>query len=303
LILSEHCLTFEIKDFFSFVFNFYKMAPDLLGFNLMNSGSLKVSCFSPNTGMQVGDQIEGGAEVKKKTLCGIGAILSSAVIAASSITAMAADVDVYAEGAYTDTDLVVYIYANITGDPLVSAGVQLPYDNTKLTLTSAVKNTDDWYFGTTSVKYPYQDPQDTGSSVVFICGKIDEGNPTAGVTGARKLIGKATFIRTDSTDPGTSPEAYFGSTSLGLGVIRTDGEVFANFVTAGEAVLDNTASLDMTSVIIRERGDANADHLITNSDYFAAKTLITTGIYKVYADCNADNLITNSDFFCIKSLM
>jgi len=242
--------------------------------------------------------------MKKKTLCGIAAILSTAVIAASSITALAADVNVYAEGAYTDTNLVVYIYADInTADPLVSAGVQLPYDNTKLTLTSAVKNDDDWYFGTPADKKTYQDPQNTGSSVVFLCGKIDATTPTAGVTGPRKLIGTATFTRTDSTDPGTTPETYFGSTPLDLGVIRTDGEVFANFVTTGEAVLDNTASLDLSSIIIRERGDANADGLITNSDYFAAKTLITNGIYKVYADCNADGLITNSDYFCIKSLM
>lgn len=240
--------------------------------------------------------------MNKKTTFGIAGILSSAVIAASGITAMAADVDVYAEGAYTDTDLVIYIYADINSDPLVSAGVQLTYDNSKLTLTSAEKNETDWYFGSTTEKYTYQDPQDTGSAVIFLCGKIDEGNPTAGVTGTRKLIGKATFTRTESAAPGTSPETYFGS-ALGLGITRPAPDEFANFVTTGEAVLDNVTNGVSYNITIRKRGDANADSVITNSDYFAAKTLITNGIYKAYADCNADGIITNSDFFCIKSLM
>jgi hypothetical protein len=41
---------------------------------------------------------------------------------------VAAGVDVYAEGAYTDTDLVVYIYAKINGGTVLrSAGVKLTY--------------------------------------------------------------------------------------------------------------------------------------------------------------------------------
>ncbi|MBU4262277.1 MAG: hypothetical protein KKC76_10470 [Proteobacteria bacterium] len=239
--------------------------------------------------------------MKKKTLCSIAGIISSAVIAASSITALAADVDVYAEGAYTDTDLVVYIYADInTADPLVSAGVKLSYDSSKLTFASAIKNDTDWYFGTSALKHPYQDPQDTGSSVVFLCGKIDEITPTEGVTGTRKLIGKATFNRTESAAPGTSPETYFGS-ALELGVTRTDGGEFANFVTTGEAVLDNTASLDMSNVIIRERGDANADGTISVQDILRAKSLIGTTDFPVYSDCNDSGDISVQDILCIKS--
>jgi hypothetical protein len=193
----------------------------------------------PTSGLRIGKILKGGTEVNKKTTFGIAGILSSAVIAASSFTAMAADVDVYAEGAYTATDLVVYIYADInTADPLVSAGVQLSYDNSKLMLASAQKNDTDWYFGTSALKFPYQDPQDTGSAVVFLCGKIDETTPTSGVAGTRKLIGKATFTRTESAVLGTSPETYFGS-ALGLGITRPAPDEFANFVTTGEAVLDN----------------------------------------------------------------
>lgn len=233
----------------------------------------------------------------------VAGMVSIAVVAASSLTASAADVDVYAEGAYTDTNLVVYLYADINADPLVSAGVQLTYDNTKLALTAAEKNQADWYFGTPGALYAYQEPQDTGSAVVFLGGKLDTDTPDAGVAGSRKLIGKATFTRTDGgTAPGASPEAYFGA-GLGLGIVRTSPEVFANFATTNGAVLDTAENGVSYAVMIRERGDANTDKLITNSDYFAAKALITSGIYKVYADCNADGVITNSDFFCIKSLM
>jgi len=232
----------------------------------------------------------------------IAGMVSMAVVAVSNLTALAADVDVYAEGAYTDTKLDVYLYADMNADPLVSAGVQLTYDPAKLTLTSAVKNETDWYFGTPGAPYAYQEPQDTGNAVIFLGGKLDTGTPAAGVSGTRKLIGTATFTRTEGVPPGSTPEAYFGA-SLGLGIIRTPPEVFANFVTTTNMVLDSAADGVSFAVMIRERGDANADGVITNSDYFTAKTLITTGMYRVYADCNADGVITNSDFFCIKSLM
>ncbi|MBI5557014.1 MAG: hypothetical protein HY885_05205 [Deltaproteobacteria bacterium] len=238
--------------------------------------------------------------MRKKVKYSLAGILSSAVIAASSLTALAADVDAYAEGAYTDTDLVVYIYADINAAPLVSAGVQLSYDNSKLTLASAVKNDTDWYFGTPVQKYAYQDPQDTGSAVVFLCGKIDETTPTAGVTGARKLIGKATFTRNESAAPGATPETYFGS-ALGLGVTRTDGGEFANFVTNAEVVLDNGGV--SYAVKIRKRGDANADGLINVQDVLKVKSYIGTTNFPVYADCNNSGDINVQDVLCVKSKM
>lgn len=240
--------------------------------------------------------------MNKKATFGIAGILFSAVIAASGISAMAADVDVYAEGAYTATDLVVYIYADInTADPLVSAGVQLTYDNSKLTLTSAAKNEDAWYFGTTTQKYSYQDPQDTGSAVIFMCGKIDEGNPTAGVVGTRKLIGKATFTRTESAASGTSPETYFGS-ALGLGITRTDGGEFANFVTTGEEVLDNGGV--SYAVKIRKRGDVNGDGRINVQDIAAVKYYTQHGgpLYP-WIDCNGDGVVNVQDMACVKYKM
>lgn len=238
--------------------------------------------------------------MKKQMKCGIAGLLTTAAICASALTASAADVNVYAEGAYTDTELVVAIYADISPTPLVSAGVQLTYDNSKLALTSAERNEADWYFGTAAQKYPYQAPQDNGSAVIFLCGRIDEDNPTAGVSGTRKLIGKATFLRSETSLPIASPESYFGA-ALGLGIIRVEPAQFANFVTTGEAVLDNTAALDMTQVIIRERGDANGDGTISVQDILRAKTLIGTSDFPVYSDCNDSGDISVQDILCIKS--
>lgn len=49
---------------------------------------------------------------------------------------LAADVDVYAKGAYTEADLVLYIYADITPD-ILSYGVKVIFDTSEVTLTSA----------------------------------------------------------------------------------------------------------------------------------------------------------------------
>ncbi len=57
----------------------------------------------------------------------------------SGLTASAA-VDIYAEGAYTDSDLVVYIYADIDTDAVCSAGVKLTYDSGVVSVVSAEKN-------------------------------------------------------------------------------------------------------------------------------------------------------------------
>jgi len=241
--------------------------------------------------------------VRGKSKCVVAGVLSIAVVAASSLTVLAADVDVYAEGAYTDTNLVVYIYVDMNAAPLVSAGVQLTYDSSKLELSSAVKNQTDWYFGTSAAPYAYQEPLDTGSAVVFLGGKLDTATPEAGVTGERKLIGKATFARSESAAPGTSPETYFGS-ALGLGITRPAPDVFANFVTNAGAVLDTAANGVSYAIIIRERGDANADGNVTPADMVAVKNAYYANaslLCRPAADCNADENITPADMVCIKN--
>lgn len=241
--------------------------------------------------------------MKKLMKYSLAGLMSAAAITASAFSASAADVDVYAEGAYTDTDLVVYLYADInTTDPLVSAGVSLNYDTAVLTFAGATKNETDWYFGEPGATHNYVDPDDTAGTgkVTYLLGKIRESAPSEGVSGSRVLLGTATFSHSGVTLGGATPEDYFGVTmSLGK-----DVATFANFVTNGASttdpiVVENDGSVDMSSVTIRERGDADADDYITNSDFFAIKVLINNK-YVVYADCDADGYVTNSDFFCVK---
>ena len=202
-------------------------------------------------------------------------------------------VSVYAESAYTDSDLAVYVYADIPSPmALISMGIKVNYDSTKLTVGSMEKNEGVWYFGTSSHKYPYVDPEDTGNSVIILGGKLDTSNPTAGVTGNRVLLGKIVFNRSESGDPGSNPEDYFGiSVELGK------GGTYANFVDTDGNELDDGVTF---SAIVRERGDANIDHVITNLDMFKVKDLIIQDTYSVFADCNDDGVITNLDMFCVK---
>jgi hypothetical protein len=95
---------------------------------------------------------------------------------------LGADVDVYAEGAYTETDLVIYLYADITPD-ILSYGVKLTYDTSELTLTGAEKNEAAWFFGdgTPTGNYDYMPPETaTLGEVIIIGGKLDTAAPTGG---------------------------------------------------------------------------------------------------------------------------
>jgi len=238
--------------------------------------------------------------VKGKKMYLAAGLLAIAAVGASGGSVSAADVDVYAEGAYTDTKLDVYIYADMNAEPLVSAGVRLTYDNTKLTFVSAEKNETDWYFGAPGATHEYQNPQNTGDAVVFLGGKLDTAAPGAGVTGSRKLIGKATFNRTENSSPGLTSEAHFGAT-LGLGIVRTAPDVFANFVTTSGAELDTIENGVSYSVMIRERGDANANGQITGTDKATVHYYITheDGVFHPWMDCNANEQITGTDKACI----
>ena len=208
----------------------------------------------------------------------------------------AAAVTVYAEGAYTDSDLVVYIYADIDTDAICSAGVKLTYDNTVLTVAAAEKNDDVWYMGDGTTNETYMDPEDVGDGVIVICGKLDTADPTAGVMDSRVLLGKVTFniVGAPITTPVADPEAHFGiSVELGRG-----GD-FANFVTVAGTEIDDAVVFD--GAIVRERGDANASGDITSADMFKIRSLLGSGEYIVYADCNGSGDITGADMFCVRS--
>lgn len=244
--------------------------------------------------------------MRKRIKYSLAGIMTSAIIgSAACFSASAATVDVYAEGAYTDTDLVVYIYADIS-QPIVSAGVALSYDNTKLSVLSADKNEDTWYFGQAGVQtYDYQDPADRGSDVLFLCGKIEETDPLQGVSGTRVLIGKATFQRLESGSPGTTPEAYFGA-GLDVGIVRTPPAEFANFVTTSEVVLDSEVDGLSFATTIRERGDANGDGIIDGRDLRVLRGLSSGTDVAVWANCTGDvidgvQIIDSRDIRCLRS--
>jgi hypothetical protein len=207
-----------------------------------------------------------------------------------------ANVDVYLEGAYTETDLAVYIYANTNGTELRSAGVKLTYDPSELTVTSAVKNEADWYLGSES----YMDPETgTAGEVVIILGKLDEAIPEEGVSGDRVLLGRVCFARNESSMP------FAPTLGLELGKLGPEGK-FANFVdTADPAnVLDDTG-VTFGSMTVAERGDANADGRFTPRDINAVKSSIGVENPPCYADCNgsceAMATVTPRDINCVKS--
>ncbi len=210
-----------------------------------------------------------------------------------------ATTSVYAEGVYDDTSLDLYVYADITDDaPLVSQCFKVTYDPSKLMFSTASKNEAVWYFGNGGPEYPYKDPEDTGSAVVIIGGKLDTNAPQAGVSGSRVLLGTVTFSRlsSDAPDDPLAPEDYFGI-SLDIG----KGGNFSNFVDVNGNCEDGSPDLFSKGITIRERGDANASGDITSADMFTVRSMLGTTDFPVYADCNKSGDITSADMFCIRS--
>ena len=223
-------------------------------------------------------------------IIGLLVFVASALIPVNSF----ADVDVYGEGAYTESDLVVYIYADINSPTeLRSAGVKLTYETAALTVDTAEKNDSDWFLGSES----YMDPDmSTAGEVVIILGKLDTGDATAGVSGDRVLLGKVRFNRTGSSMP--------FSPTLGLALGKVDP--YANFVDTAEPtanVLDDTG-VNFGLITVKERGDANGDGTITGADRGAVKYfMVNGGVAYPWMDCNDDGTITGADRGCIKYKM
>ena len=209
----------------------------------------------------------------------------------------AEDVSVFAEGAYRETDFELDIYADIDGQNIVGFGVKNTYDSDLLVVTSAIKNEDVWFMGDGITNHSYMDPDTTTrGEVIIIGGKLDTSMATGGVGGERVLLAKVFFDRTDTGTP-------FDDSAITVTYAHGDGTSdFKNFVTVDGTVLDGSG-VAFAGVEVHERGDANGDGVITNTDYFAVKYLMDNNLYTVYGDCNADAYITNTDYFCIKSKM
>jgi hypothetical protein len=229
------------------------------------------------------------SRLKKYTFLGLIALMCCAFMPLSALC----DVSVYAEGSYDEDDLVLYIYADITDNPILSYGVKINYPVGTFTNPVAEKNEAVWFFGDGDTNHPYMDPE-TGvaGEVVIIGGKLDTSTATSpmdGVIGGRVLLGKVTFTHSGVTD--------FSGVSLTLG--RDDGEGgYENFVgTAGQ--LYDALVADF-SVEIRKRGDANGDGFITSADMFTVRGNIGAD-YTVWSDCNVDGFVTSADMFCVRS--
>ena len=232
----------------------------------------------------------------KLTICLIAFLAVFTFVAAQAM----AQVTVWGEGAYTDADVQINIYANIPpADALRSFGVRLVYDPTELTFdtSKSEKNETAWYLGdgTPAGNEHYMDPTDTdiGSgqhAVITIGGILDTGDTAKKVSGDRTLLATIWFTR---------PAGASGPLSTAPTLALGKPDPFKNFVVDTSTDLDGSVTFNAVDVF--ERGDANGDGYITNSDYFAVRQLIQNNIYKPYADCNNDGYVTNSDYFCIRS--
>ena len=225
-------------------------------------------------------------------------------------------VDVYSEGAYSDTDndVQVCIYADIDGsEALRSFGVKLVYNPGELTFdaTKSTKNEAVWYLGDGTNNEAYRDPEDVEDgldrAVVIIGGKLDTNTGMAGVkvSGDRVLLGTVWFTRDSGSGPLANP------LTLAIGKVTP----YANFVKGPEEgdVLDEAITFDHPdfdvfpddgAVVVKQRGDANADNMVTNVDMGTVRNMILSGgDYKCFADANADGMITNVDMGVIRNII
>jgi hypothetical protein len=225
-----------------------------------------------------------------------------------------ADVDVYAEGAYDDTYLDVYIYADCNVAAVISYGVRLGYDPLELTVYSSAKNVSPtpyttnetlWELGS-GVNKDNPDPVDTGTAVIFKGGILDEAAPTDGVTDiARVFLGMVSFTATGGGPPPSSPAL----TLTYAEDYSADPDSYKNFVRynaappASGVVIDSADStgVDFTGVTIRMRGDANGDGDINGADYVAIRNNLGSEDFPPWVDCNGDGSINGADYVCVRN--
>jgi len=205
-------------------------------------------------------------------------------------------VSVYAEGAYTETDLAVYIYADTNGTDLRSAGVKLTYEPSELTVTSAEKNEAAWYLGSEA----YMDPDtSTAGEVFIILGKLDTAAPAEGVSGDRVVLGRVRFDRAASSMP------FSPTLSLDLG----KPEPFANFVDTGDPATElDDSGVSFGDIVVHRRGNANGDagELVNVQDMSAIRYyMVNGGDWHCWMNCNddADDLINVQDMSCVRYIM
>ncbi len=219
--------------------------------------------------------------MKKTMKYSLSGLMSAAVITGSAFTASAADVTLSLDGAYTDSQMVVSIYANIDatdGDPLVSGGVKLIYNTGELTSPIAAKNDSVWYFGdgTVAGNHDYVDPDtSTAGEVVFLLGRIDSTETDqAGVSGPDVLLGTVTFTRNTSVVPVADPATLFGL-EASLGRDRTVHANYVNFASKAGVDLDSSIPTSVSATYTAPCvlvGDIDANGIVDSIDYNLFRT-------------------------------
>jgi len=212
----------------------------------------------------------------------------------------AAVVSIFAECAYSEDDLVCYIYTNSEGNSLISGGVKLVYKKAELNTPEVTKNVEQWYMGdgTSAGNKDYMNPEIDETSdpnlgkIVFIVGRLDTVKKD-GLDGSRLLIGTVRFARKNSADPSADPIAFFD-----LSITKGREAPYINFVnTAGDDDLDPAGNGALT---VAERCDTNASGGLSPRDITALKVLLNGDDYVVYADCNDSETLTPRDITALK---
>lgn len=222
--------------------------------------------------------------------------------------ASGADVDVYAEGTLNETELTVYIYADVNVENLVSYGVSLNYDPSELVVEEVDKEPDTipytgndtrWYLGESDDSFRNNPVPDTSTSgeIIIIGGRIDPSDPTQGVAqGAKAFLAMVRFSPADAEIP-ESPTLY-------LSYARGDGtSTYKNFVRINDTtseVLDGD-NVYFGSVQVAELGDADESGAVTPSDINTIKMNIGNADSPCYMDCDGSGSITPSDINCVKT--
>ncbi|MCP4689614.1 MAG: hypothetical protein GY859_16290 [Desulfobacterales bacterium] len=224
------------------------------------------------------------------------------------VYAWSADVDVYAEGAYTESILDVYVYADINIDSILSFGVKLTYDPGELAVLSAEKDVEPrpytsngtkWLMGDENAAYKNNPPPDfsTAGEVIIIGGKLDPDNPAAGVeSGARIFLGMASFTAANGQMP--AHPAITLSYARGVGSYK-------NFVRLNGGAVESLdgAGVEIGAIQISPRGDADGNGSITPRDINRLKSNMGNVNAPCFMDCDGNGSITPKDINCIKGKM
>jgi len=244
-------------------------------------------------------------QLKKSISLGCLSVLIGLAI---PVFAFCADVDVYAEGAIDETELIVYVYADVNVDNLLSYGVSLNYDSSELSVVQVQKDPDPipytsnetkWYLGETWASYKNNPDPDYSvpDEIIIIGGKLDPADPAQGVEqGTRVLLAMVVFEPEDVQIP--------ANPTLFLSYARGDGtSSYKNFVRLNNntpEVLDGE-NVYFGSVEVFQLGDADGNGAISPKDVNAVKFNMGNADAPCYMDCDKNGSITPSDINCIKS--